>query len=94
MRHIVGPKGQLVIEKEIRDRLGVQPGWRALQLLVDDHVEIRFVPPEHTRSLAGCLSGYTTQRLETPEALSEARAAAWTEVAKQRTAIEPASEAE
>lgn len=92
MSHIVGPKGQLVIEKGIRDRLGVQPGWRALQLLVDDHVEIRFVPPEHTRSLAGCLSAYTTRSLATPEALTEARAAAWAKAAKQQVSV--TSEAE
>ena len=45
--HTVGPKGQVVVEKEIRDRLGIAPGWRALQSLVGDHVETRFFPPEH-----------------------------------------------
>ena len=53
MAHLVGPKGQVVIEKEIRDKLGVQPGWQAVQLLVDDHVRIYFIPPEHNRSLFG-----------------------------------------
>ena len=51
MAHVVGPKGQVVIEKEIRDQLGTKPGWLALQLLVDGHVEIHFVPPEHTSPL-------------------------------------------
>jgi bifunctional DNA-binding transcriptional regulator/antitoxin component of YhaV-PrlF toxin-antitoxin module len=49
----VGPKGQVVIEKAIRDRLGVEPGWQAVQLLVDNHVEIYFIPPPHNRSLLG-----------------------------------------
>ena len=53
MAHLVGPKGQVVIEKEIRDKLGVQPGWQAVQLLVDNHVLIYFIPPEHNRSLLG-----------------------------------------
>ena len=53
MSHKVGPKGQVVIEKEIRDRLGVQPGWQAIQILVDHHVELHFIPPEHDRSLRG-----------------------------------------
>jgi len=33
--------------------LGVQPGWQALQVLVDNHVRIYFIPPEHNRSLRG-----------------------------------------
>ena len=53
MAHLVGPKGQVVISKEIRDRLGVLPGWQALQVLVDNHVRIYFLPPEHNRSLRG-----------------------------------------
>jgi bifunctional DNA-binding transcriptional regulator/antitoxin component of YhaV-PrlF toxin-antitoxin module len=53
MAHVVGPKGQVVIEKEIRERLGVQPGWLALQVPGDNHVKIYFIPPEHNRSLRG-----------------------------------------
>lgn len=94
MSYVVGPKGQLVIEKRIRDHLGVQPGWRALQLLVDDHVEIHFVPPEHTRSLAGCLSAHVKQSLSTPEEFAAARATAWVEAAKQRASAEFAGEVE
>src|SRR5947209_18838908 len=55
MANVIGPKGQVVIKKEIRDRLGVGPGWKATQRVVDDHVELRFIPPTHNRSLAGCL---------------------------------------
>jgi hypothetical protein len=58
MAHTVGPKGQVVIEKAIREKLGVRPGWQALQLLAGDHVAIYFVPPPHNRSLAGCLAPY------------------------------------
>jgi hypothetical protein len=58
MGHVVGPKGQVVIEKQIRDQLGVQPGWQTVQLLVDGHVQIHFIPPPHNRSLLGCLRPY------------------------------------
>jgi AbrB family looped-hinge helix DNA binding protein len=53
MANRVGPKGQVVIEKEIRDKLGIGPGSVAIQRLVDDHVEIYFLPPRHNRSLLG-----------------------------------------
>ena len=82
MNHKVGLKGQVVIKKEIRDKLGVEPGWAALQFLVDDHVEVYFLPPEHERSLAGSLSSYVTKSLPTAEALREAREAAWAEAAE------------
>ncbi len=55
MTYLVGAKGQVVIAKDIRDKLGIHPGWRAIQSVVNDHVEIRFLPPEHDRSLAGVL---------------------------------------
>ena len=54
----VGAKGQIVIEKETRDRLGVEPGSVALQRIVDGHVEIYFIPPPHRRSLFGSLRPY------------------------------------
>ena len=53
----VGNKGQVVIDKRIRDELGVEPGSLAIQQRVGDHVEIVFLPPEHARSLRGALKG-------------------------------------
>src|SRR3954447_12970281 len=67
LAHVVGPKGQVVIEKGIRDRLGVQPGWEALQVLAGDHVAIYFLPPEHDRSLRGAAKPFI-RREPPPEA--------------------------
>jgi len=58
MSHVVGSKGQVVIEKEIRDQLGVRRGSVAVQRLVGQHVEIHFLPPTHRRSLKGSLAHY------------------------------------
>lgn len=80
----VGVKGQVVITKEIRDRLGVQPGWLAIQRVVDDHVEIRFFPPDRGRSLAGVLAPYTNVQVPLRDAWSEARERAWVDAAKDR----------
>jgi AbrB family looped-hinge helix DNA binding protein len=52
MANAVGEKGQLVIEKPIREALGVQAGSIAVQILRDDHVEIRFYPPEQSADVA------------------------------------------
>jgi len=49
----VGTKGQVVIEQDTREKLGVLPGMLAIQRVVDDPVEVRFVPGRHNRSLAG-----------------------------------------
>jgi AbrB family looped-hinge helix DNA binding protein len=75
---IVGSKGQVVIEKSIRDALGVEAGSLAVQRLVDDRVEIRFFPPEHRRSLRGVLAGKLRRRVTVRE-WDAARREAWRE---------------
>ena len=77
----VGLRGHVVIEKEIRERLGVRPGWIALQRLVDDHVEVYFLPPPHRGSLKGSLAQYTSVTIGEGEEWDRAREAAWTEAA-------------
>lgn len=89
MARRVGSKGQVVIEKEIRDRLGVRPGWLAVQQLVDDHVDIYFVPPEHDRSLAGALRPYSSVRLPDQQSLREAIERAWHEHGRECFLAEP-----
>lgn len=84
MPYTVGPKGQVVIAKEIRQRLGILPGWVTLQRIVGDHVELYFLPPEHRRSLMGSLSGHIHTSVGTGAAWQGARDAAWHEAAAGR----------
>ena len=56
MTNVVGAEGQVVIAKQIRDQLGIGPGWVAIQRAVDDRVEMVFLPPEHRESLKGSLA--------------------------------------
>ena len=84
MANKVGTKGQVVIDKEIRDRLGIGPGWMALQRLVDDHVEIYFVEPEHHRSLLGVLKKYTDVVIQPGEEWDKAREEAWAAAVRER----------
>lgn len=82
--HIVGSKGQIVISKEIRQRLGVGPRWRALQRLAGDHLEVYFVPPEHSKSLKGSLAAYSKVRIPPGEEWDKARDRAWAEAAREQ----------
>jgi hypothetical protein len=66
----------VVIEKPLRDALGLRPGFVSTQRLVDDHVEIYFFPPEHDRSLQGILASSVRRSLD-PEIWQEAVAEAW-----------------
>lgn len=63
MANRVWANGEVVIEKSIRDALGVKPGWLAIQQLVEGRVEIYFVPPEHNDSLYGVMASNTDVRI-------------------------------
>lgn len=92
MSYVVGQKGQVVIAKEIRDRLGVEPGWVALQRLVEGRVEIYFLPPEHRQSLKGSLAGYIKTHIGPGKEWDQARDAAWDQAARMKEdAEEPGS---
>ena len=87
MTAIVGTKGQVVIDKAIRDRLGVSPGWRAYQTLDEGYVKIYFRPPPHNRSLLGSLRKHITpdgaERL-TRMSWAEMEDEGWTGIAEER----------
>jgi len=78
MSSTVGEKGQIVIEKPIRDALGIQPGFVAVQQMRDGHVEIRFYPPEHNRSLRGVLADRIKSSVS-QEKWQQAREDAWSQ---------------
>ena len=60
----VGARFQVVIERSARKKLGIRPGWVAVQTVVRDHLEMRFLPPEHSLSLAGSLGAYARGPIE------------------------------
>ena len=57
MANRIGERGQVTIEKQIREELGVYAGDQAIQRIEDGRVVIEFVPGPHNRSLAGALGG-------------------------------------
>jgi AbrB family looped-hinge helix DNA binding protein len=46
-------KGQIIIPKEIRDKLGIKPGKMLSVKLVNNHVEIRPLPDDPIEFLTG-----------------------------------------
>jgi AbrB family looped-hinge helix DNA binding protein len=71
MTHRVGPKGQVVIPKDLRDQLGIEPGDEVYFWLHDDHVAVR--PAGHAE-LRGRFHGLQlTQTLEKQRRADRAR---------------------
>lgn len=55
MTHRVGPKGQVVIPKELRDELGIEPGDEVSFWRQGDYVAVR--PASQRRALRGRFEG-------------------------------------
>jgi len=53
----VGKRGQITIEKAIREELGIDAGDETVQRVEDGRIVIEVVPGRHRRSLAGSLKG-------------------------------------
>ena len=54
----ISPKFQVVIPKEIRERLELRPGQRVQVILYDDRIE--FVPEQPAAKMRGFLRGIDT----------------------------------
>ncbi len=80
---VVGSKGQIVIEKDIRKRLGIKPGAIAIQTIVGERVEVRFVPPAHTESLFGVLAPHVRGSVK-DEDWGETKRRAWETAVNER----------
>jgi len=72
----VGERGQITIEKAIREQLGVHAGDEAIQHVEDGRLVVEFLPAAHRRSLLGVLKGEVTRWPEDDDP-SRLREAAW-----------------
>ncbi len=50
-------KGQIVIPKEIRKKLGITSGKKVLFRIVDNHAEITPLPEDSIKAMRGILKG-------------------------------------
>lgn len=90
----VGERGQITIEREIREKLGIRPKDLAVQRVENGRLVVEFVRPHepHMRSLAGILGPSPAQPRE-PLDIDEAVAAGIAEEWRQYVADEvPADE--
>jgi AbrB family looped-hinge helix DNA binding protein len=72
----VGERGQITIEKSIREELAIYAGDEAVQRIEDGRIVIELVPGRHRRSLAGSL-GDKLGRQPPDEDWDSLRDAAW-----------------
>ena len=72
----VGERGQITIEKAIREELGIYAGDEAIQRIQDGQIVIDVVPGRHRRSLAGSLRHKVGHRPD-DESWEALRAASW-----------------
>ena len=50
-------KGQVVIPKDIREKLGITPGKRLLFRVIENHAEITLLPDDPIKEMRGILKG-------------------------------------
>jgi AbrB family looped-hinge helix DNA binding protein len=72
----VGERGQITIEKSIREELAIYAGDDTVQRVEEGRIVIEIVPGPHRRSLAGMLAGKVGVVPE-DESWAALRAAAW-----------------
>jgi AbrB family looped-hinge helix DNA binding protein len=75
MSSTVGERGQITIEKAIREELAIYAGDEAVQRVEDGRIVVEIVPARHRRSLAGTLKDKITQ-VPTDESWESLRQAA------------------
>ena len=72
----VGERGQITIEKSIREELAIYAGDETIQRVEDGRIVIDVVPGRHHRSLAGSLRD-KIRRTPPDESWDALRDAAW-----------------
>jgi len=72
----VGERGQITIEKAIREELAIYAGDETVQRIEDGRLVIEIVPGPHRRSLAGSLAD-KVGAIPEDESWTALRAAAW-----------------
>ena len=57
-------KGQIIIPKDIREKIGIKPGTALSLKLVEDHIEIRPLPDDPIEFLTGIFKDHPPSMAE------------------------------
>ena len=60
----VGPKGQVVIPVEAREKMGVKPGDKLIALFLDDHKTVSFVTETEMQTMINKMGSHLTTMSE------------------------------
>ena len=83
----VGQKGEMVIDEELRQKLGIGPGWRAYQFLEEGYLKIYFRPPDDGKPLSGRLAKNLKKTVAPGKEWDEAREYAWKVRAEEKMGL-------
>ena len=72
MASIAGARGEITLGKELRDKLGIGPGWQTVQRRVGSGIEVHSMSPRHQRSLEGVLANVEGPHFPTDDARRDA----------------------
>ena len=56
----IGPKGQVVIPVEAREKMGVQPGDKVIALFMDSHKTVAFVSEKEMQTIIDKMGAHLT----------------------------------
>ena len=57
----IGPKGQVVIPAEAREKMGVKPGDKVVALYLDDHKTISFVSEREMQTIIDRMGSHLSE---------------------------------
>ena len=60
----IGPKGQVVIPVEAREKMGVQPGDKVIALFMDDHKTVAFVSEKEMQTIINKMGAHLMHMTE------------------------------
>jgi AbrB family looped-hinge helix DNA binding protein len=60
----IGPKGQVVIPVETREKMGVMPGDKLIALYLDDHKTVSFVTEKEMQTIIDRMGSHLTSMTE------------------------------
>jgi AbrB family looped-hinge helix DNA binding protein len=69
----VGPKGQVVIPVEARDKMGLMPGDKVIVLYMDDHKTVSFISEPEMQGIINKMGAHLSEVTDSLKQASEGK---------------------